>query len=308
LLEQKWPEKYNAAGHVAWAGRLYGKGLAEALGWSARRIYHGVWGSAFFQRMYDRPPGTLTLLPLMPEWYLFVLILAALGGLGAVWAPLRLVWPLLAAAVGLPILQAVRTAQRAQFSSVPATPADRARLVALTAALHLAQPAARLVGRLRHGLTPWRNASVARFEIPLARRLRIWSEQWLAAEDWLRTAEAGLRTAGRRVTRGSAWDRWDLEVSGGFLGGARLRMAVEEHGAGRQLIRFQAWPRWSTMTSGALALLALLTAMAAAGQAWLTAAVLALALMALLAGAIYESGRALGGIVQAIMSLTDQQA
>ena len=29
LLEKKWPEKYNAAGHLTWAGRLYGGGLAQ---------------------------------------------------------------------------------------------------------------------------------------------------------------------------------------------------------------------------------------------------------------------------------------
>src|SRR5207244_3909825 len=28
LLERKWPEKYNALGHVAWAGRIYGGGVA----------------------------------------------------------------------------------------------------------------------------------------------------------------------------------------------------------------------------------------------------------------------------------------
>jgi len=31
MLERKWPEKYNAAGHVSWSGRLYGKGLTRAL-------------------------------------------------------------------------------------------------------------------------------------------------------------------------------------------------------------------------------------------------------------------------------------
>jgi GT2 family glycosyltransferase len=308
LLEQKWPEKYNPAGHVAWAGRLYGKGLAETLGWRTGRIYHGVWGSALFQRMYDSAPGTLESLPLMPEWYLFVLVLAALGALGSVWAPLRLVWPLLAAAAVLPVLQAARAALRAQFSSAPATHADRARLVALTAALHLIQPAARLVGRLRHGLTPWRYASEARFELPLARRLRVWSETWLAPEEWLRTAEGGLRTAGRRVARGSAWDHWDLEVSGGLLGGARLRMAVEEHGAGRQLIWFKAWPRWSALTALALALLALLAIMAAAEHAWIPALVLATGSIALLAGALYESGRALGAMLQTLAPLTDRPA
>src|SRR5206468_804063 len=31
MLERKWPEKYNTSGHVRWAGRLYGRGLAEPL-------------------------------------------------------------------------------------------------------------------------------------------------------------------------------------------------------------------------------------------------------------------------------------
>ena len=308
LLEQKWPEKYNAAGHVAWAGRLYGKGAPETPGWRPGRIYHGVWGSAFFQRLYHRPPGTLASLPLMPEWYLFVLILAALGALGAAWAPLRLAWPLLAAAVSLPVWQAGRAARRARFSSAPLTREERAKLVTLTAALHLIQPAARLMGRIRHGLTPWRYAGVARFEIPLARRLWVWSERWLGPEEWLRRAESLLRTAGARVARGSSWDRWDLEVTSGLLGGARLRVAVEEHGAGRQLVRFKVWPRWSGLTRGALAVFALLTSMAVTGQAWLPASVLAVGLIGLLSGALYEAGRALGGILQAINPMTERPA
>ncbi len=83
-------------------------------------------------------------------------------------------------------------------------------------------------------------------------------------------------------------------------------MAVEEHGEGRQLIRFKVWPRWSATTLGTLAFLALLSAVAAAGQAWIPALVLAAGLMGLLAAALYESGRALGGIVQAITPLMEQ--
>ena len=28
LLENKWPEKYNVFGHLKWAGRIYGNGVA----------------------------------------------------------------------------------------------------------------------------------------------------------------------------------------------------------------------------------------------------------------------------------------
>ncbi len=33
--------------------------------------------------------------------------------------------------------------------------------------------------------------------------------------------------------RGSDYDRWDLMVRGGMLGGARTRMTIEKHGADR---------------------------------------------------------------------------
>jgi GT2 family glycosyltransferase len=48
LLERKWPQKYNAAGHLAWQGRVYGPGVLRQVGrrW---RVYHGTWGSAPFQ-------------------------------------------------------------------------------------------------------------------------------------------------------------------------------------------------------------------------------------------------------------------
>ena len=68
-LEAKWPEKYNSAGHHTFEGRLYGKGFSHILG-SKTRIYHGLLGSAPFQRLYEPSMKTLRVLPIMPEWYL----------------------------------------------------------------------------------------------------------------------------------------------------------------------------------------------------------------------------------------------
>src|SRR2546426_2428284 len=64
LLERKWPEKYNLAGHASWSGRVYGKGLAHALG-RPSRIYYGRWGSAPFQRLCEPPAGGFLSLPPM---------------------------------------------------------------------------------------------------------------------------------------------------------------------------------------------------------------------------------------------------
>src|SRR5208337_2676204 len=49
-LERKWPEKYNAAGHIPWAGRLYFKGFEQLLGCFRGRIYQGTWAAPCFNR------------------------------------------------------------------------------------------------------------------------------------------------------------------------------------------------------------------------------------------------------------------
>ena len=241
LLERKWPEKYNAAGHATWAGRLYGGGAPQGLRrrW---RIYHGVWGGGMFQRLYQPPVGTIGSLPLMPEWILVVLALAGLSLLGLVWTPLLVVVvPLFAVAAAFVPAEAFLAARRARFGHH--TWSDRAKRRALTAMLNVLQPLARLRGRLDHGLTPWRRRGTVGLAVPAARTISVWSEHWLAPEHRLGIMEEGLRGDGIPPEIGGEFDRWDLEVRGGFFGCARLRLAVEEHGGGRQLARFRLWPR-----------------------------------------------------------------
>jgi hypothetical protein len=117
----------------------------------------------------------------------------------------------------------------------------------LTAALHVMQPAARLVGRLRHGLTPWRRRPAFGYALPWARTATRWSEEWQEPAEQVQALEAELRSGGAMIVRGDAFARWDLEARVGNLGGARVRMAVEEHGHGKQLFRFRVWPRWSPL-------------------------------------------------------------
>src|SRR5260370_3190567 len=68
LLEAKWPEKYNSAGHVTWGGRIYGKGLTKALGFRRGLVYQGSWGAGPFQSIYSPASNRLSSLPFMPGW------------------------------------------------------------------------------------------------------------------------------------------------------------------------------------------------------------------------------------------------
>jgi hypothetical protein len=276
ILERKWPEKYNGSGHVSWAGRLYGGALARVLS-RGGRVYHGVWGTAPFQSVYAPADGGLWSLFLMPEWYLIVAGLTALSALGLLWRPAALAfWPAAAAAAGSLAL----AARGASCATLPRPLPLRRRLElrALTGCLFLLQPAARLAGRIAHGLTPWRGWRGTIWTIPRPRTLAVWSERWQPAETWLGRLESNLRKSTVSVRRGSDFDSWDLEVRTGMVGAARVQMAVEEHGGAKQMVRFRIWPRVERVTALCAALLALLALAAFRDGAHTPAAVLTVAM------------------------------
>jgi GT2 family glycosyltransferase len=307
LLEEKWPERFNPAGHITWSGRLYGKGLTLPVPWGKSRIYSGVWGSAPFQSVYGPNEGTASAVPLMPEWYLLVAALAVLTVVGILWLPLLIgAGVLLLLSLAAPVIQAARSTRRASFTSEPQSVAARWRLLVLTATLHLLQPAARLWGRLRHGLTLWRRRAGTRPGLPAPRTLSVWSEEWRSPEAWLAGIQVSLRAGGCLVRPGGAFDRWDLHVRGGALGAARVRLAVEEHGGGKQLARFRIWPRVGTaaiLLSAPCALSALGAGLSAAWAACATLAVLAAAVLAICG---WEAGAASAAIWSTVEDKREQ--
>lgn len=298
LLEAKWPRKYNAVGHLSWRGRLYGRGLAAALSGRRGRIYQGVWGSAPFQSLYRPPPGVLASLTAMPEWWLAVAALAVLALLGLHWAPLLAVLPLLAIAVGLPVTQASIAAASSSFTWGPAVPRTAHRLRLLTAMLYLLQPLARLYGRLRHGLSPWRWRGSRGVALPRTRTAKVWSERWRSPDDRLHALRSLLLADQIVVRRGGDFDRWDLEVRGGLFAVARVLMVVEDDDTG-QLVHFRSWPRWSLGGVVLFGLVAFLTAVAVLGDAWLVAFVIGLGALVVAGRMLWEGAAAIATVRRA---------
>jgi GT2 family glycosyltransferase len=297
MLQMKWPEKYNVAGHVVWAGRVYGRGLQQALG-QVQRVYHGVWGLAPFQTICEPQPSLLQSLPLMPEWYLILAGLSALCSLGIVWRPLLWTSPILAAALGASLGQAILGAARASYRRTPKT-FGRLRLRSATAFLHLMQPLARLVGRIRRGLTPWRPREGALTRVPRTYQMAtLISGAYESPQEKLTALELALRRAGAVVRRGGEFARWDLELQGGLLGGARVLLSVEDLCPGKQLVRFRSWPwlrRWGLLV---VALLAVLAAVAASDRSWPVAGVLAFAGLGLLLRTFKEAAYSQATLLQ----------
>jgi O-antigen biosynthesis protein len=303
LLERRWPEKYGPAGHVTWRGRLYGSGLARAFTGTRRwRVYYGSQGSAPFQSLYRPASQGLAALSLMPEWYLLVAALAALSLVGVTWLPLLLAAaPALAAASGAVILQAIRNAAAAQL------PKSRSRLTALkmralTAALHLLQPAARLHGRIANGLRPWGRFSGGALRLPVRRTWAFWSTRWTDPHGRLRALERGVTAMGAKIMRGGEYDRWDIEVRVGVVASARLRMAVEEHGQREQLVRVHAVLQRSPAAWAIGVLLGALAVAAALDHARFAAVVLASLIAGLLAWVFVESALLAGTVSYAVLN------
>ena len=71
LLVRKHPENFNSFGGGIWQGRIY---APSKFGIELRApvIYHGLFGSAGFQKIYTSAPATTLMLCTTLEYYLFV--------------------------------------------------------------------------------------------------------------------------------------------------------------------------------------------------------------------------------------------
>jgi hypothetical protein len=174
---------------------------------------------------------------------------------------------------------------------------------ALTFSMHLMQPLARLIGRVKHGLTPWRRRGGTALIAPWPRTDTIWSEGWRAPEAWAEHLESSLRRNGAIVARGGELDLWDLHVRGGLFGAVRGLLAIEEHGSGKQQLRLWLRPRTSWPIIGAAAATAMLGVLSFTDAAWLAGGVLLTLALSIVAFAVRDCARAAGCWIDAVRSV-----
>jgi hypothetical protein len=175
--------------------------------------------------------------------------------------------------VAVLIWQALRGARAARFSRRGISPGKLLAMRALTALLHILQPAARLQGRLAGAPKPAAPHGLGWGWPRTGRTWAFWSPRWVDPRQRLRGIEQCILAAGVRMRRGGDYDRWDAEVEVGILARERVLMSFEEHAGGAQLIRVR-----SDLCYGAPvaveALVGALAALAALDRAYLAAALL----------------------------------
>ena len=249
ILERKTPSKFNRWGHTLWAGRIYAPYPFFQM-MTRPLIYHGVWGSAPFQPMYNS--GTKNLFGILPramEWHAILILLAFLS----IFFPW--VFAMFAAGFGYTIGYCVSCGLDAKIdkcvaSDGPQTLWRRMRWRALIAYLHFLEPIARDWGRLKGGLTSWRPVFSGLWT---ERRASEWwqrihpfrrSVRWTIPGTMALEKGAFLDRLLRKLTRpgcavscNTLFDDWDLKLRRGALGTAWLRMVVEHHGGPKRLAR-----------------------------------------------------------------------
>jgi GT2 family glycosyltransferase len=242
MLELVWPEKYNAFGHMRWAGRLYADQLFPRL--IHRQIRYGTWGSGLFQQTLPSQWGWSSLLaslPLMPEVYLLAIVLAAVTLAGIASHLCLLATVPLGALLLLLVAVAFLRAKDACIS-IP-RPIRHDRALAITFLLHLLQPVARTFGRVSQGLSSWRVRRPGGFSTALVGRGSVWSETWKEHHQWMESFESNLKNQGAVVTRGGEFDRWDFSIRAGPIGSIHIYTVLEEHGSNKQQLVVSWVPR-----------------------------------------------------------------
>jgi hypothetical protein len=280
LLERKHPNKFNPWGHTFWAGRIYAPYPFFRL-FARPVIYHGLWGSAGYQVIYDKGGmGLLSFLPRAMEWHFFLAAVAVLGCFFP-WA-----WAVVAGGLVYMAGYAVACGKNVNLDVLLAAEpnAGRARRLlwrSVIAWLHFLEPAARDWGRLKGGLTPWRSVAAGgkprrhasswwRRLLPIGRTVP-WSRRGPMQLD--RYAILSLmmrRLAGKGLFVGwnPATEVWDLRAGRGALAESRLNAVVEHHGGPRRLARISAVVGPPSSIRWTLGIVAALTAgLGVSGQA-----------------------------------------
>jgi len=261
-----------------------------------------------FQSIYQPADSFMSCVALMPEWYMLSAIVGMLATLGFFWAPLLWAWALFVVSLLIIITQSALSA----FTNISSQHVHQRKMKykLLITFLHMLQPLARLCGRLKHGLTPWRKKkplSKLRYNFALgSKTFTYWSEQWRPVEDWLEDIEHNLIDLKARFKRGGDFDRWDVQVTNSLFSVSRGLVTIEEHGSGKQLLRFKVWSRASKAVAGAIVILLTIATFAALDKAWIMAFFLAMIAVVFATEYILDAANNINDLFKAFQSLNKE--
>jgi glycosyltransferase involved in cell wall biosynthesis len=269
LLMRKHPQYFNSAGRSRWGGRIY---TTSKLGVVLERaiIYHGVFGSAFFQHLYTPSPSYVWMLFTALEYH--VLVTGSLLLLALAW---HSAWPLPLASAMLSAGVCVVTAAQAE---VPGTK-RRFYSKPLIALLFFLQPIERGLARyhsqLRRQASPVLERTVrggAKTKLQVG-QLAYWSDGTSDRYAFLGALFQRLAQDKWQIRIDSGWSGYDVEVLEARWSRLHLTTASEYLEQGRIRLRCRLETKWSLAAMflfwGVFAIETALAAFVAPNQPWI---------------------------------------
>ena len=235
-LLAKHPEHFNALGGGIWRGRIYGQ---SKFGPELRRsvIYHGLFGSAGFQKIYASEPAAALMLCTTLEYHLFIML--PLWILSVVF---HHALPIAIAALLIPIVicaaagaQAALPKNKFQWWSRP-----------LVALLFFLQPIVRGWARYRGRITlrplpldsqDSLDAIALRGGKQSLREVEYWTEKRIERLDFVAAILRRLAEKNWPHHTDVGWSEFDVEIFGSRWSHLQLTTVAEDHPQNRQLIR-----------------------------------------------------------------------
>jgi GT2 family glycosyltransferase len=244
LLARKHPEYFSVLGGSIWRGRIY---TQSQLGVTVHRpvIYHGLFGSGLFQKLYTPAPASGLMFCTSLEYHVLITL-----PLLAISISIPALFPLFAASLsitfaicGIAAAQAQLPHKKKQFWLRP-----------LIALLFFLQPIARGWARYRWRLAVRARRRDATVKVP-ARAYKLGGEDFdelhygsdTGADRFalLRTALQDLENDGWQVKLDTGWSDHDAEIYGQKWARLRLTTVAENIGGGQTIVRCRLKAHWS---------------------------------------------------------------
>ena len=243
ILVRKHPEYFNVLGNGMWRGRIYTTALPGLL-LQRPMIYHGVFGSGFFQKLYAREPNFAVMFCTSLHFHFFVTLPLLLA---AGWSNLLLPLPLAALAVSAGVCiaagcQAVIPANRERFWSRP-----------LIALLFFLQPLVRGLARYQSRVHVPRGSEPKIPKLKATQKdtsaLNFWSMRGIERYAFVQRIQQHFDNLGWPYRIDSGWDNFDFEVTTNRWASTQVTTVHEELSAGRKFIRCRiksrdSWLSW----------------------------------------------------------------
>jgi len=244
LLVRKHPEYFNSLGGGVWRGHIYSAGkFGLILGRSV--IYHGVFGTGFFQTLYAAQPSwTLMLLTSFEFHVLVTLPLLVLS------APFHFLLPIALTSLLLSLAICIAAGSQAELPRSQKRWWSRPLIAMLFFLQPIARGWARYQGRFGLQVTP--RAAAEHLESLKSRDtgepldlLYYWGEMSIDRIDWVTSLALRLDQQGWPSKTDSGWSEHDIEIFGSRWSQLQLTTATEDYGAGKRLFRCRLRSSWS---------------------------------------------------------------